>query len=274
MPYTDRITLRTHLVVPQLPETSFQNVPVTLIGEDSSELPHANLIDGAALVKWIASESPTREASIVMNNYDETSLAHSQIVPKSLVAALDESLQTIFAEEKDFVVNESDGKIARAPGTVINNSVPIVVWYDYFTPFVEGDDYSLNPAKGTLTRVSGSAIPDGATVLIDYTVAEGGADDLLIDAAILEAEDMIVRCLREGYTEDSIDYGLHSGATYLALSIVARGMAAYTLTKSRSSDAASRSKEWQALSDNWWKLAWDTLAPFTMPHSFRATLAQ
>jgi hypothetical protein len=231
------------------------------------------LIDGAVVVKWIASESPTREASIVMNNYNETSLAHTQIVPKSLVAALDESLQTVFAEEKDFAVNESDGKIARVPGTVISNAIPIVAWYDYFTPFVEGDDYSLNLEKGTVARASGSAIPDGATVLVDYTVAEGSADDLLIDAAILEAEDMIVRCLREGYTSASSDIGLHSGATYLALSIVARGMAAFTLNKSRNSDAASRSKEWQSLSENWWKFAWDTLAPFTLPHSFRSPLA-
>jgi hypothetical protein len=262
------------LVAPQLPETTFQNVPVTLTGEDFAELPHQNLVEGSVTVKWLAAESPVRESNVVMNSYDETSLAHTLIVPASLVTAFDESLQTVFAEEKDYRVNETQGKIARVPGTSISNAIPVVVWYDYFTAFDEGDDYFLNTGKGTVTRASGSAIPDGATVLVDYTVAEGNADDQLIDAAILEAEDMIVRCLREGYNESSLDYGLHSGATYLALSIVARGMAALTLTRNRGTDAASRAKEWQSLSDNWWKLAWDTLAPFTLPHSIRTPLAQ
>lgn len=272
MSYTDRTTVRTHLIAPQLPETSFQNVPITLTGEDSVELPHANLIEGSVIVKWIASESSVHQSGVVMNNYDETSLAHELIVPGSLVTAFDESLQTVFAEEKDFRVNETDGKIARVPGSSIGNAIPLVLWYDYFVPFDEGDDYVLNTNKGNIARASGSAIPDGATVLVDYTVAEGSADDLLIDAAILEAEDMIVRCLREGYTENSIDYGLHSGATYLALSIVAQGVAAFTLNRNRGTDAASRAKEWQALSVNWWKLAWDTLAPFTLPHSPRTPL--
>lgn len=273
MPFTNRNIVLTHLMASALPESAFENVPITLTGTADAQLPHANILDESIALKCSSDEKATRLSGVVLTNYDETSLSHSHIVPQSLVVAGDDSLSTVFVEEKDYLVNEHDGKISRLPGTAITSGASLVVWYDYFTLYELSTDYRVNYENGTVSRTSGSAIPDGATVLADYSVAEGSADALLIDEAIIEAEDMIARCLREGYTVNSTDVGLRTGATYLSLSIFARGMAALTLTTFRGSDAAARAKEWQAAAENWWKLAWDTLAPFTLPHSLRSPLA-
>ena len=66
--------------------------------------------------------------------------------------------------------------------------------------------------------------PDGAAVLVDYTVTAGCVEDDLVDQAITEAEDIILRSLAEEYNASSTNQGLKTGATELALSIICRAL--------------------------------------------------
>jgi hypothetical protein len=99
-------------------------------------------------------------------------------------------------------------------------------------------------------------------------------EDTLIDQAIIEAQDLILRNLAEGYDEYSSDQGITTGATQLALSIVARGLAADVLIINSAADAYHRSKEWQALSELWESTAWETLSPFLDAQAMNSPVVQ
>ncbi len=274
MSFTDLATVRKHLVAAYLPEKFIENVRVTLIGTLDATLPHDNLVADSELVKRVASDVPTRETSILLTNEDEVSLSNKNLVPDSVAMASDLALATIFDEEQDFRVSHAAGTVMRMASGTIPNSFPVVVWYDYYETFEPSTDYIVNFNEGKIRRKSGSAIPDGATLLVDYTIAQGSAEDSLIEQAIVEAQDMIVRGLREGYNGSSTDQGLQSGASYLSLAIIARGMAALMLTRNTGSDANTRAREWQQLSEKWSAAAWNVLAPFVTPHSLRSIVVE
>ncbi|MCB9357573.1 MAG: hypothetical protein H6505_03280 [Calditrichaeota bacterium] len=273
MAFTDLATVRKHLVASNLPETEYENVPITLHGTTQTALPDALSLLSVS-VKWLADELPTLEDSIVLQDEKESSLLEKRIVPNSFLAASTPTLAQLYLEEHDYRVDYDNGLLRRLASGSIPNSVPVAVWYQYFEEFSDGTDYVVDYTRGTVRRTTGSAIPDGATVLLDYIIAQGTAEDVLIEQAIVEAQDIIVRSLREGYTTSSTDQGLKTGAINLALSIVARGMAALMLTRNTGSDAYSRAREWQQLSDKWLAVAWNVLAPFVRPNAMRSIVVE
>lgn len=274
MPFTTLETIRKHLVAANVPSQRIENTRVTLVGTTEISLPHFNLETDSALVKRFASDKATYETGVLLTDEDEISLSNKYLVQGSVVIASDLALSTIFHEEYDFRVQHEAGIVSRMAAGAIPNSFPAVVWYNYFEVFESATDFVLDYVEGTLRRTSGSAIPDGATLLIDYTVAQGAAEDALIEQAIVEAEDIVVRALREGYNSSSTDQGLKTGTAYLTLSIVSRGMAALMLTRNRGSDSYSRAREWQQLAEKWHSAAWNVLAPFVNPHLMRSTVIE
>lgn len=274
MAFTTLDTIRKHLVAANVPSQRIEGIRVTLNGITEVSLPHFNLFLDSALVKRLASDKATYETGVLLTDEDEISLANKYLLHNSVVIASDLALSSIFSEEYDFRVDSDAGTVRRMASGTIPNSFPAVIWYNYYEVFVAPGDFVLDYDAGTIRRASGSTIPDGATILVDYTVAQGAAEDALIEQAIIEAEDMIVRSLREGYNSSSTDQGLKSGAAYLTLSIVARGMAALMLTRNTGSDANSRAREWQQLSDKWNAAAWNVLAPFINPHLMHTTVIE
>ncbi|NUO19820.1 hypothetical protein HUU59_10260 [bacterium] len=274
MAFTTLDIIRKHLVAANLPSQRIENVRVTLSGTTEIALPHFSLETDSGVVKRVASDKATLETAVVLSDEDEISLSNKQLIRGSVAVASDLALSSIFSEEFDFRVNHEAGLISRMASGAIPNSFPVSVWYGYYDVFEPATDYVLDHDEGTLRRTAGSAIPDGASVLVDYTVAQGAAEDLLIEQAIIEADDIVVRALREGYNSSSTDQGLKTGTAYLTLSIVARGMAALMLTRNTGGDAYSRAREWQQLSDKWFAAAWNVLAPFVVPHSLRSTLIE
>lgn len=274
MSFTTVETIRKHLVAAALPEQQIENATVTLAGTDNSFLPHAHLVEESVRVKLPASEVPELDSTVLLVDENNESLGHKFLARGSVVVANDLALTQVFDEERDYRVDHQNGKLKRLASGDIPNSTPVAVWYDWYENFEQSADYIVNHSTGEIRRTTGSAIPDGATVLVDYTVMQGAAEDELIAQAITEAEDIIVRNLREGYSAVSSDQGLKTGANYLTLSIVARGMSALTLTRNVGSDAYSRAREWQQLSEKWFAAAWQVLAPFITPHSLRSTLAE
>lgn len=274
MAFTDLATVRKHLVAASVPQQAFENTSVKLTGTTQVFLPHAHLLANSVIVKWLASDKPQRQASVFLVNEDDAALSHKHLERNSATVASDLALSSIFTEELDYRMDYPLGRVRRLAGGSIPNSFPVVVWYHRYELFDETTDFIVDYATGSLRRATGSTIPDGATVLVDYTIAQGSAEDVLIEQAIIEAQDIIVRGLREGYTASSTDQGLKSGAIYLTLSIVSRGMSALMLTRNVGSDAYSRAREWQQLSDKWLAAAWNVLAPFVNPHSLRSTVVE
>lgn len=274
MSFTDLATVRKHLVASNIPSLLIENTRITLVGTTDLDLPHDNLVNGSEIVKRFSSGIPTRDTGVLLTNEDEVPLSAKNLVRDSVVAASDLALSSIFSEELDYRVDHEAGTIQRMAAGAIPNSYPVAVWFDNYKIFELSADYVMDYPQGKIRRAAGSTIPDGATLMIDYTISQGSAEDTLIEQSIVEAHDIIERGLRDGYDGTSTDQGLKTGATYLTLAIVARGMAALALTKNTGTDANSRAREWQQLSEKWTAAAWNVLAPFVNPHLLRSIVVE
>ncbi|RPH95491.1 hypothetical protein EHM69_04275 [candidate division KSB1 bacterium] len=270
MPFTTLSIVKTHLLGSGFPALEIEDCPVTLIGTDDVELPHHNLAEDSAVVKWVTALSPTREGPIILSGYDWSGLNHNHVVRNDAVVTLSDALSHCYMAEVDFKVDHKAGRIRRVSGGAIPDQQPVYVHYHYYTPFSNDTDYLLDLAAGKIHRKESSAIPDGACVFVDYTVTAGGASDELILQAITEVQDRIVRALASGFTSGSTDQGLQTGATHLALAVIARDMAAEVLATRASTEAAARAREWQSLSDLHESRGWRILQPFLDPYLMHA----
>ncbi|MBK6912016.1 MAG: hypothetical protein IPH10_13980 [bacterium] len=274
MPFIDLPTVRKHLVAANIPALKIENTRVTITSLGPVPLEHANLVANSEAVRLLASDVPYLESALVVSNEEPVGLAFKQIVPGTVVIAADRALTTVFTEETDYQVDHTAGSITRRASGAIPNFSPVYVWYSYYTQFEITTDYTLDFAAGTIRRVAGGAIPEGANVYVDYFVSQGSAEDVLIDQAIIEVQDIIVRGLRPGYSASSTDQGLKTGACYLTLAHVARCMSALVLTRSTGTDANSRAREWMTLAEKWEAQAWNILAPFVTPHLMRSSVVE
>ena len=262
MSFTSLAIIKKHLLSTDVGELQIENMPVTLTGLGTINLPHQDLAPNREVVKWETVVLPLHDGPIVLSDGGKASLSSGNIVHGSVVVTLGETLSTVYVEETDYKLDYLTGSLHRVPTGGIPNNQPVHVYYNRYLIFNPGSDYVMDYVNGTIARHSGSTIPDGATVLIDYAVVAGSVTDDLISQAVVEAEDLIVRSLSSAYSSSSPDQGLKTGATFLALSIIARDMTAESLARRLGSDSGSRAKEWQNLSILYEARAWETLRPF------------
>ena len=270
MSFTNPDTIKIHLLNNAFGEFPVRRYPVQLTEYDEVALPHHPLIAESDAVKWDTAIEPTLEGPISLNSFDWAVLNAQHLVEGSAIVSLTAGLDTVYREELDYQVDAENGRIRRAAGGTIPDGQTVYVHYYAYTLFERDSDYEINSVQGTIRRASGSAIPDGANVLVDYAVPAGSVTDALIEQAITEAEDRIVRALAEGYDENSTDQGLATGATELALAILARDQAAEVLARLDSSDSASRARQWESLAESFETRAWRVLAPFLDPYALRS----
>jgi len=270
MSFTQRSLVNVHLLVNTSPPLKVEAYPVVLVGTDDVALPHHTWVAGSDVVKVDAQMRPSLNNALILKGDSWASVGEAQLVPNSEILALSASLATLYRNELDYQMDYVQGNIRRVPTGIIPDNMSVLLYYRTYAVFLRGQDYVVDCARGTVHRTSGSSIPDGARVLVDYTVTAGSVEDDLIDEAIVEAEDMIVRRLASGYNANSTDQGLKTGATDLALSIITRAMAGDALGSVVTSDAAGRAREWQKLSEMYEARAWETLRPFLDPLSFHA----
>lgn len=270
MSFTTPDTIKTHLLNNAFGEFPVRGHRVRLTEYNAVALPHHPLIEDSDRVKWSAEIEPSLEGPILLSGYNWAVLNAQHLIENSLVVSLSSALGTVYLEELDYQVDAENGRIRRAAGSNIPDGQIAYVYYYAYSLFARASDYEINSAQGTIRRVSGSAIPDGATVLVDYSVPAGSVTDTLIELAITEAEDRIVRALAQGYDENSTDQGLATGATELALAILARDQAAEVLARLDSSDSASRARQWESLAESFETRAWRVLAPFLDPYALRS----
>jgi len=270
MSFTTPDVIKTHLLNNAFGEFPVRRHPVRLTEYDEIALPHHPLVENSDRVKWDTAIEPSLEGPLSLNSFDWAVLNAQHLVEHSLVVALAADLETVYREELDYQVDAENGRIRRAAGGAIPSGQTVYVYYYAYSLFARDSDYEMDGALGTIRRAAGSAIPDGATVLVDYSVPAASVTDTLIEQAIVEAEDRIIRALAQGYDEHSADQGLATGATELALAILARDQAAEVLARLGSSDSASRARQWESLAETFERRAWNILAPFLDPFALRS----
>jgi hypothetical protein len=267
--FTSILTVRRHLLGCSTPPQTVENVPVRLDGLDPVPLPHHGLLEKSEVVKWSVETAPVTDGPLELAGYGATALSHRPVVAASEVVALNLGLGPVYAAEHDYQLDAAAGTIRRVTGSQIDDPRYVFVHYLYYQLFERDIDYELDIAAGLIRRTENGAIPDGAQVLVDYTLSPGTISDELIEQAVAEAHDRIVRALATGYSATSNDQGLQTGETELVLAILARDQAAETLALHSGSDTAGRAREWRELWLQHEAHAWQTLRPFLDPYTLR-----
>ena len=274
MSFTSTTIVRKHLLGALVEARDVSVLPITLNEQSTFTLPDTNLLDSSDVIKWKITIHPSLDGPIELISDKSISLKDDHLVPATVVVTLSDGLDTIYLEERDYRIDYVKGAISRVVSGAIPNNQLVYVFYEKYEVFTRNQDYTIDYELGNISRTQNSLIPDGATVLIDYTVSKGGIEDVLIDQAIVEANDIVLRSLATEYDVSSTDQGLQTGTTLLSLSFVARTFAAETLTSNRSADAYNRAREWQRLSELWETKAWAALGPFLDPSQLRSPVAQ
>ncbi len=274
MSWTNRTTVKTHFQDAETGILHIENESATLSGTDETVLSHRLLTEDSETVKWCTLKAPVADGLILLDGTDWENLAHSNILPYSVVVALNETLSTIYVDEKDYIIDREQGRIRRTASSSIPSQTNVMVYYLYDTPFVKTTDYTIDYDAGTLTRVDDGGIPDGATVKVDYDIAAVSLSDALIDQAIVEAEDKILTHLSTDYNASSPDQGLKTGATELAIAIIAEAKAMEALAHETLSNPNNRAEQWLELATKLERQAWRTLAPFLDPTARRSSVVR
>lgn len=268
MPYTDLTTVKTHLLSSPFGPLQFENQRLKLTGTEDHELLYRHLVEDVEVVKWPSKLEPYEDGPVTLTDYDWTDLSSGGFDASTVAVALGRSLSTIYLAESDYQVDATLGRIRRVPGSGIPSGTSVYAYYVKMSIFARDTDYAMDYANGTIRRLADGAIPDGAAVLLDYQVSAGSLTDDLIEQAIIEAHDLIVRQLNSNYHGNSPDQGLKTGELNLVLAIVSRDLASEVLARRVSGEAAGRAREWQNLSHLYEARAWQILRPFLEPHYF------
>jgi len=273
MSWTTLATIRKHLQETTTPATVIEDEVHVLTGTDQVQLEHASITPQSEEVKTIDLGSPYSMGTIVLNGTNWRNLAHANLVPDSAVVAANLSLDTVYIEGTDYVMDYEQGKIKRVAGTAIPDGGSVYVWYFYYTIQVRDTDYQMDYNAGKLNRTAISAIADSSTVYADYTTSAGTVTDDLINEAITEAEDKILARLKDDYSSSSTDQGLKTGATELSLSIICNAKAMDMMLKSPSDESDGAASQWRSMSLRYEVQAWETLDRFLKSRSRRGSVA-
>jgi len=201
-------------------------------------------------------------ASQELNGTDWSPLPFQNVIPDTVAIASDKMLSSFFVEGKDFQVDYEQGQIRRIAGGNIVDHNTVLVFCQTFDQFSGIDDYQVDCGLGVITRLTSGTIMRNEIVWVDYTIAEGGATDTLIQTAIDVAHSQILSHLRAPYTGSSTDALLASGEAELACAVVARTLAAKPLATSHDSGGDDRALAWLKVAENFERSAWIKLQPF------------
>jgi hypothetical protein len=272
MSFTTPAQIKSHLLNSTRPVLHVENERVQLSGTADVELAYGALVSSSESVKRDCLASVITSGPHVLTETNWSDLSASQVVAGTVVVTVDDTCQLVYREELDYQIDYETGRIRRTPGSDIPNQTGVYVYFASYELLRTTTDYVIDYEHGLLRRTSTGAIPDGGAVLIDYDVGAGSVEDTLIEQAIVEAEDVIVRNLAPGYSSSSADQGLKTGACYLVLSIIARALCTEFLGRRTSADGATRAKEWITLSERYEAKAYEVLRPFLNPIALRAGL--
>ncbi len=276
MTFTNIDLVKKHILEHELGTVSRENVACRLVGETPFQLPHILLLSGSEKVKAKEQNAPIQE-SVDFASSETAQLAHEELIPDTMVVANDSSLGKIYVENLDYSIDYDQGRITRLSNGSIPPASSVVVWYLSFRIYQKDTDYQIDYNKGQIKRLSSGDIEDGQWVLVDYGVEFALLNDEVIENAIKEANDQVIKYIDPSYA-NSTDQSLVTAETYLAVSILCNVKAMEAMTQNVASgsgwQAHSLSLAWSKMSSTYRDQAYQLLQRFRKdPGSFCAPYA-
>lgn len=264
MGFTNIDLVKKHILEHELGTVKKENVAVHLVGEVSFQLPHILLLTGSEKVKAKEQNIPSSE-KISFASSDTVNLSQMDLIPDTVVVAKDSSLGEIYVENVDYSILYDGGKITRLLGGSIPEGSSVVIWYLFFRVYARDTDYQIDYAKGLIKRIATGDIEEGQWVLVDYQVELALLSDEVMENAIKEANDQVLKYIDSSHTNSS-DQSLVSAETYLAVSILCNIKAMEAMTQNVASgsgwQAQSLSLAWSRMSNTYREQAYRLLEDF------------
>jgi len=256
MAWTTLAEVKRHIQAGTNTPTVISNEEMILEATTQSLLLHGKVDAESEAVKICRQIIPTSEGPLVLTSTVPQSLANPYIIPGTVVVAADALLATVYIENKDYVVNYTNGTVERCTtGSSIPSPGTIYIWYLKFSLLSRSTDYEIDNTAGAINRRVGGTIPDHATVFVDYSHSEGSVTDELIEQAIIEAEEYMALKLKGSVSTTQPDQTLKSAATYYALRAIACDQAYKTLQAERSSASDNIADIWMKLAEKYERMA-------------------
>jgi hypothetical protein len=269
MSWTDIDTVKKHLMQSEVAIASVENEEHTLVGTTAVQLNSAIITEDSEEVKTIDANEPYSEGAVVLNGTSWKNLSREDLVPGSVVVANDAIHSNFYIEGTDFVTDYENGRLKRVAGGAIGDGATVYVWFSFYTLHTRDTDYTIDYDAGTVARMAGGSIADGGIVYVDYTTTASTVPDALIEEAIVEGEDKILARLAEGYSADSTDQGLITGATELAIAIICNAKAMDIMNRTHADSSDDMSGQWRVMSLRFEYQAWKTLSRFLAKPAIR-----
>ncbi len=262
--FTTNTIIKKHLQLFDNEVPNIFNERILLSATNKTQLANVNIDVGSETVKALLQVTPTQEAAVILTGTTFVSLANALIAIDTVLVAKDSNLSVVYAENLDYVVDYTAGKIARTTGSTISNPQTVFIAYNNFTSFVKDTDYNIDFDAGQINRTSGSAIKDESYAFIDYANTGSTITDDIINQAILEAEAFMVERLKATFTTSSSDQGLKTSATYFSLAIIALSQAVKEGNRLAREDSAQISQQWRLLHDRYFNFAVEHFQKFSL----------
>lgn len=262
MAFTNLEKVKKHIIEHHLGFDLVRNLSFQLQGDDYTKLPHANLKTYSEKVKGKESFSPSKE-EVNFESDESAFLSHTELIPDSVVVASDSSLGEVYTENVDYSVDYDLGKIKRIESGSIPDGKTVVVWYLFYRVYQRDADYKIDYSNGKIKRLTSGVIEDGQWVLLDYQIEFGSLLDEVVENAICEAHERVLKFIDPSY-HNSTDQGLVTAETYLVVSIVCNIKASEAKSGKvlSGSQADSLSKAWERLADSYRRQAYLILSDF------------
>lgn len=242
MSYTNVEMVRKHIGFDRQASRKYRDFPVIFEDSSSQDIGITGLVERTLVVKAPGDLEPIYEEILPSGNM--ITLQHDRLIPGSVTAASNNSLNDIYIENVDFSVNCDSGNIILLEGGRIASDKFLSIWYYPYLIYQEGNDYSFDYSKGTIHRLSGGMLNSGQAVLLDFECQYHYLIDSTLDRMVAEANAAVEKEI-DPNREFGADATLQAAATYLAAALVCRTAAADSLRSS--GGTSSESSAWLKL---------------------------
>jgi len=222
---------------------------------------YSGAVDGASVVVKSPAGGSLQRFTLTLQS-GANQIATAPVVPGSVVAASDSSLGEIYTENRDYVIDYRHGLLYVKSGGDLVAGATIVVWHRPYVVYAAGVDYTVTAASGELRRLSGGDIDPNETVYLDYAPLYASISEVIVEAAVLEANDLIAKEVDPG-GQFGADPVLQAAATNSALAIVCRSLAARALISSAGDDGAATA--WMKLGEQYGAISERLIKAFRPP---------
>ncbi len=261
MSYTSEDLVRRHLA-PSRPIQAMITDQTVILPDNAWLRFSSGPVEGETVrVKRATGETLSRQTVTLLNG--SAVLATGPIASGSVLVASDSSLGHIFAEGADYIVDSTAATLSVRAGGELDPNATVTVWLRKHHLFLAGIDFSLRPDTGEIKRLAGGAIAAGETVLLDYSPLYAAHDDLIVAAAVAEANGLIAAAIDPDRSFGA-DPMLQTAATCTALGIVCRSAAARALGTNPADDRGALA--WIKLAELYAERAEMSLKKFRPPH--------